>query len=53
MKRALIAAVVFADEVTPFCLEKSAWMLILGLAAMDGAFEAVRKIESSRRYEFR
>jgi hypothetical protein len=33
--------------------EKSAWMLILGLAAMDGAFETVRKTESARRYEFR
>ena len=43
----------FVDDDGSIVLEKSAWMLILGLAAMDGAFEAVRKIESSRRYEFR
>jgi hypothetical protein len=33
--------------------KKSARMLILSLAAMDEASEAVRKIESSSRYEFR
>ena len=48
-----IFTVKFVDEDDAVFLEKSAWMLALGLAATDGAFEAVRKIESSRRYEFR
>jgi len=48
-----IFTVKFVDDDGSIVLEKSAWMLILGLAAMDEAFEAVRKIESSRRYEFR
>jgi len=32
---------------------KTAWMLVLGLAAMDGAFEAIWQIEASSRNEFR
>jgi len=49
----LIFTVKFVGEAELHFSVKSAWMLILGLAAMDGAFEAARKIKSARRYEFR
>jgi len=33
------------------CVEKSAWMLILGLAATEDAFEADLQIDDASRYE--